>query len=128
MNQVSIGSDNGLLPIQHQAIISTNSGLLSIGPLGTNVSEMLIKIQNFSFTKNASENIVCEMAAILSGGDKLIPDSGAHPAYIFYDFYSCWTQSGLDEHIEAMLSERLSPWWKIRGKDIIMNTFQMTAY
>ena len=29
----------------------TNAGLLPIGPLGTNVSEILIKIQNFPFTK-----------------------------------------------------------------------------
>ena len=27
------------------------AGLLSIGPLGTNLSEILIKIQSFSFTK-----------------------------------------------------------------------------
>ena len=43
----SIGSDNGLLPIQHQAIIWTNAGLSSIESLGTNVCESLIKIQKF---------------------------------------------------------------------------------
>ena len=32
-------------------IISSNAALLSIGPLGTNFSEILVKIQNFSFTK-----------------------------------------------------------------------------
>ena len=51
MNGFSIGSDNGLLPIRRQVIIINNAGLLSIGPLGTNFSEILIKIQNFSFTK-----------------------------------------------------------------------------
>ena len=51
MNWVSIGSDNGLLPVRHQAIIQTSAGLFSIGPLGANFSEILIKIQNFSFTK-----------------------------------------------------------------------------
>ena len=51
MNWVSIGSYNGLSPIRHQIIIQTNARLLSIGPLGTNVSEILIKIINFSFTK-----------------------------------------------------------------------------
>ena len=50
-NRVNIGSDNGLSPILRQAIISTNDGLLSIGPLGSNFSEILIKIPNFSFTK-----------------------------------------------------------------------------
>ena len=51
MNRVSIGSDNGLLPIRHQTIICTNAGGLSIEPLGTNVSEILFKILHFSFTK-----------------------------------------------------------------------------
>ena len=34
------GSDNGLLPGWHQAIIWTNAGILLIGPLGTNCSEI----------------------------------------------------------------------------------------
>ena len=51
VNQASIGSDNGLLPICHQAIIQTNAGLLSTGPLAINFSEIYIKIQNFLFTK-----------------------------------------------------------------------------
>ena len=44
MNLVSIGSDNGLSPIRRQAISLNNAGLLSIGPLGTNFGEILIKI------------------------------------------------------------------------------------
>ena len=51
VNQVSIVSDNGLLSGQHQAIIWTNPGILLIGTLGTNFSEILIKLQNFSFMK-----------------------------------------------------------------------------
>ena len=46
-----IVSDNGLSPDWRQAIIWTNVGLLSIGTLGTNFSEILIKIQTFSFKK-----------------------------------------------------------------------------
>ena len=46
-----IGSDNGLSPVQHQAIICTNAGLLSIGPLGRNFTEICIEIQTFSFKK-----------------------------------------------------------------------------
>ena len=46
-----IGSDNGLSPGRHQAIIWTNGGILLIGPLGTNFGEMLIKIYTFSFKK-----------------------------------------------------------------------------
>ena len=45
VNWVSVGSDNGLAPF---AIIQTNAGLLSIGPLGTNLCEILIKIHKFS--------------------------------------------------------------------------------
>ena len=41
----------GLSPIWRQAIIWTNAGLLSVRPLRTNFSEILIKIQSFSFTK-----------------------------------------------------------------------------
>ena len=46
-----IGSDNGLSPGRRQAIIRTNAGLLLIGPLGTNFSEILIEILTFSFKK-----------------------------------------------------------------------------
>ena len=47
----TIGLDNGLSPVRCQAIISTNAGILLIGPLGTNFSETLIRIQIFSFKK-----------------------------------------------------------------------------
>ena len=46
-----IGSDNGLSPDWHQAIIWTNAGILLIRPLGTNFSEILVKIHIFSFKK-----------------------------------------------------------------------------
>ena len=50
-NVTIIGSDNGLSPVQCQAIIWTNAGILLIGPSGTNFSEILIKINTFSFKK-----------------------------------------------------------------------------
>ena len=46
-----IGSDNGLSPGRRQAIIWTNAGILLIGPLGTNFSEILIEIDRLSFKK-----------------------------------------------------------------------------
>ena len=46
-----IGSDNGLSPGRRQAIIWTNGGILLIGPLKTNFSEIFIEIHKFSFTK-----------------------------------------------------------------------------
>ena len=49
--QTIIGSDNGLSPGRRQAIIWTNAGILLIGTLGTNFSEILIEIRIFSFKK-----------------------------------------------------------------------------
>ena len=43
-----IGSVNDLAPERRLAIIWTNGGILSIGPLGTNFNEILIKIHTFS--------------------------------------------------------------------------------
>ena len=42
-----ISSDNGLSPSRLQAIIWTNAGILIIRPLGTNSSEIIIKIHIF---------------------------------------------------------------------------------
>ena len=46
-----IGSDNGLSSGRRQGIIWTNAAILLIGPLGTNFSEILNKIQIFSLKK-----------------------------------------------------------------------------
>ena len=50
-NLTIIASDNGLSPGRRQAIIWANAEILSIGPLGTNFSEILIEIYIFSFKK-----------------------------------------------------------------------------
>ena len=50
-NLTIIGSDNGLSPGRRQAIIWANAGILLIGPLGTNFSQILIEIYKFSFKK-----------------------------------------------------------------------------
>ena len=47
----NIGSDNGLSPGRRQAIIWTNAGILLIRLLGTNFSEISLKIHLFSFKK-----------------------------------------------------------------------------
>ena len=47
VNFTIIGSDNGLSPDWCQAIIWTNAGILLIGPLGTNFSEILIEFKYF---------------------------------------------------------------------------------
>ena len=50
-NLTTTGSYNGLSPGRRQAIIWTNARILSIEPLGTNFSEILIGIQILSFKK-----------------------------------------------------------------------------
>ena len=50
-NLTIIGSDNGLAPCWCQAIIWTKSGVLLIGPLGTNFNEILSEILKFSLKK-----------------------------------------------------------------------------
>ena len=57
LKKINIFTDNGLHPIQHQAIIYTNAGLFIAKWTLRN------KYKNF-IHENASENIVCEMAAI----------------------------------------------------------------
>ena len=71
-NLVSIGSDNGLSPRRYQAIIWTNAGILLIGPLGTNFSEILIKRQNFSFTKMQLKVLSVMWRPFCPEGDELI--------------------------------------------------------
>ena len=51
-NLTIISSDNGLSPGGCQDIIWTNSGILLIGPLGTDFNKALIEIHTFSFTKS----------------------------------------------------------------------------
>ena len=48
-NLTITGSDNGSSPHRCQAIIWTNVGILLIGPLGTNFTEISIEIYTFSF-------------------------------------------------------------------------------
>ena len=54
-----IGSDNGLSPGRHQAIIWTSAGILLIGTLWTNFSEILSEIDTwYIFIQgNAFENV-----------------------------------------------------------------------
>ena len=51
INWIIIASDNGLSPWRRQAIVLTNAGILLIGHLGTNFSEILIGIHTISSKK-----------------------------------------------------------------------------
>ena len=62
-----------MAPNRHQAIIKIIAGLLSIEPLGTNCSEILINIQNFSVTKMHMKLSSAKRRQFCPGGDELIP-------------------------------------------------------
>ena len=51
VNCTIIGSDNGLSPGRRWAIIWTNVGIVLIGPLRTNINEILIEIYKVAFQK-----------------------------------------------------------------------------
>ena len=67
-----IGPDIGLLPGRRQPIIWTNAGILLIEPLGTNFSEILIKIHTFSFKKIHSKKLSAKWWPICLGLNVLI--------------------------------------------------------
>ena len=62
-----IGSDNGLVPGWHQAIIWTNAGILLIWTLGTNFSEIVGEIHTFSFKKMHLKLLSAKWWQLLSG-------------------------------------------------------------
>ena len=62
-----IGSDNGLSPERRHTIIWTNAGILFIGPLGTNFSEILIETQTFSLTKIRLKMLSAKCCSFLLG-------------------------------------------------------------
>ena len=62
MNRVNVGSDNGLTPIRRQTTIQTNTGLLSIGPLGTQFSNNSNQNRTLFILEKALENVVCKTA------------------------------------------------------------------
>ena len=50
-NLAIVGSDNGLSPVWHQAIIQLNASLLLIGPLKRNFNDIQIKLQQLPYKK-----------------------------------------------------------------------------
>ena len=91
-----IVSDNGLSPGRRQAIIWNNAGILLIGPLGTKLQWNFNPNSYIFIQENALENIVCEMASILSRPqwDKLLssvhPQSRAHSTVVHIVYTQAW--------------------------------------
>ena len=110
-NLSSIGSDNSLSPGRRQAIIWTNAGILLIGPLGTNFVEILIEIHTF-IQENAFENVVCEMASVLSRSqyvNKSLPELYGRG---FAD--GSTNRYGVIRTINVDITMERLVWWEIR--------------
>ena len=91
-----IGSDNGLSPGRRQAIIWTNAGILLIGPLGTNFSEILIAIETFPFKKKHLKMSSGKCRPFCLGLNVLtveIPQPCTEPS-VSRSWFRTWTVSG----------------------------------
>ena len=87
-----VGSDNGLSPGRRQAIIWTNVGILLIGPLGTNFSEILMGIHKFS-----SKIMHLKMSSVKCRSFCLAFNVLTHYTYVCESFLSKVKCSPLDE-------------------------------
>ena len=82
------GSVNGLSSGRRRTIISIKAGILLIEPVGTKFIETLLTIQTFSF----KENVVCEMAFILSRL-QIIDMNTIRFISVFITYQACWGSS-----------------------------------
>ena len=89
VNQVSLGLDNGLLPVRYQAITWTNADLLSIEHLRTKFSENWIETENFSFIKMHLKMPSAKWRPFYPDRDKL----KSPVARSVYSLWNCWWMS-----------------------------------
>ena len=99
-----IGSDNGLSPGRRQAIIWTNAGMLLIGPLGTNFSEILIEILTFSFKKMRVEVSSAKWRPFCLGLNVLIPWSRSRLKMAIFFQFVCIPQFHWDLFLRVQLT------------------------
>ena len=85
-----IGSDNGLSPGRHQAIIWTNTGILLIRPLWTNFSEIFIEIHIFAFKKINLKRSSGKWLPFLSRPKCVNSLQRCQPLLILLNYYSFW--------------------------------------
>ena len=96
--QTIICPDNGLSPGRRQSIIWTNAGVLFIGPLGTNFSEISIEIITFPFTKMLLKVSSAKWRPFCLGLNVLrvkymygTPSIAARVSSLFHDDVTTWT-------------------------------------
>ena len=96
-----IASDNGLSPDRRQAIIWTNPGLLLMGSLRTNFSEILIEILTFSFTKMRLKVSSAKRRPFCLGFNELNIASGCYLWISFVKKYFITTTAFLTALLES---------------------------
>ena len=98
-----IGSDNGLSPGRRQAIIWTNAGILLIGPLRTNFSEIFIEMHTFSFKNMWLKMSSAKWQPFCLGLNVLINDTYERTTFSFRSYMSFW------RHINITCDNGCSP-------------------
>ena len=92
------GSDNGLSPGRHQAIIWTNAGILLIRSLRTNFNEMLIEILTFSFMKMRLKVSSAKWRPFCLGLNVLRTTSDWDQLEFSCQFHGCWRRQAINSH------------------------------
>ena len=108
-----IGSDNGLSPGRRLAIIWNNGGILSIGPSGTNFSEILIGIKKKSLKKVPLIRSPANWRPCYPGLNelsRLIPDNLCRELSISQQFMNLWTRA-----IQLKSVKKYLHWHKIEN-------------
>ena len=108
-----IGSDNGLSPERCQSIIWTNAGILLIGPVGTNLNEILIEIQTFSLKKIRLKMSSAKCCSFLLGLNVLIE----------------WCKDKLQWNTECWICNHVFPdVWGLNSRNWLILLYGMLIY
>ena len=118
-----IGSDNGLSPGRRQAIIWTNAGILSVGPLGTNFSEILIEIRILSFKKMHLKMPSAKWRPFDLGLNVLKVSAMSFWKYLPQGLMRSWWQYAVSWHCRQIIQKII-----YSGRTIIHNSYVNTCH
>ena len=111
-----IGSDNGLSPSRRQPIIWTNAGILLIRPWGTNLSEILIEIDVFSFEKMHLKMSSAKWRPFCLGHNVLIIDASlCHACFATGELILCVIKTQTYHYMisSSWYPFKNMPWWQL---------------
>ena len=132
-NLTITGSDNGLSPGRRQAIIWTNAGILLIGPLGTNLSEILIENKTFSFKKMRLKMSSAKwrpsgfgLNVIINAYRHIYIRSGSHAGYLAYYLLCFLLQTIFLVFTDDFMRTKNVRTWQKRSKNMDHTCFLIT--